>query len=821
MTDTVQGTLTPGQVEFRSVGKPLIRNEDARLVTGRGRFSDDFSVTGQAYAAMVRSPHPHARILSIDAAGAKSMPGVLGVYTGADCLADKLTPIPHDPLPKTKFDMKLTGPGGGAIFIGPHMLLPADKARHVGEAVVMVVADTMAQALDAAEAVEVNYDVLPGVYHSEDAMQPGAPAIWDEAPNNIAVDTHFGDREATDKAFATADHIASMDFHIDRVTGVTMEPRAALAQYDGESGKYTLNAGSGGAVRQKRELTAILGIEPDKLRVLSHDVGGNFGTRNRVFVEFGLALWASKKIGRPVKYTATRSETFLSDYQGRDLVTKVELALRNDGRFLAMRATNISNIGSLCVSLSPLSKGAGLIPGSYDIPAVTLRAMAVFTNTMPTQAYRSSGRPEVTYAIERLIDTAAAQFGFDRVELRRKNLIAPEAMPYRNAVGMLYDSGRYEENMDWAMDIADWKGFEQRKREAAARGKLLGRGLTNYVESSIGAPNEQARITVRPEGRVDVVIGTQPSGQGHETSFAQVVADLLHVPVETVKIILGDTDVVKVGGGSHSGRSMRHAATVFSKAAVDLIAKGKRIAAIILETTPDNIEFDDGRFSARGTNRTFDFLELAKEAARHPLPDDLKDGIAVVTDNEMHEPVFPNGCAICEVEVDPDTGAMTITRYASVDDVGRCINPLIVHGQTHGAIVQGIGQAMWEQCYIEPDSGQPLIGSLMDYGLPRADALPSFRTEIAEVLSPTNPLGIKAGGEGGTTASPATIVSAIVDALRDFGVRDLKMPATPYTVWRTIRDAQAARQGISLTASAKLPVSPGDAATIKQPGGSP
>jgi carbon-monoxide dehydrogenase large subunit len=424
---------------------------------------------------------------------------------------------------------------------------------------------------------------------------------------------------------------------------------------------------------------------------------------------------------------------------------------------------------------------------------VTLRAMAVFTNTMPTQAYRSSGRPEVTFAIERLIDTAAAQFGFDRVELRRKNLIAPEAMPYRNAVGMLYDSGRYEENMDWAMDIADWKGFEQRKREAAKRGKLLGRGLTNYVESSIGAPNEQARITVRPEGHVDVVIGTQPSGQGHETSFAQVVADLLHVPVETVKIILGDTDVVKVGGGSHSGRSMRHAATVFSKAAVDLIAKGKRVAAIVLETAPDNVEFNDGRFSSRDTNRTFDFLELAKEAARHPLPDDLNDGVAVVTDNEMHEPVFPNGCAICEVEVDPDTGAVTITRYASIDDVGRCINPLIVHGQTHGAIVQGIGQAMWEQCYVEPDSGQPLIGSLMDYGLPRAYALPSFRTEIAEVLSPTNPLGIKAGGEGGTTASPATIISAIVDALRDFGVRDLKMPATPYKIWKTIQDAKAGR----------------------------
>ena len=527
------------------------------------------------------------------------------------------------------------------------------------------------------------------------------------------------------------------------------------------------------------------------MRVLSYDVGGNFGTRNRVFVEFALVLWAARKLGRPVKFTATRSEAFLSDYQGRDLVSRVELALRKDGQFLAMRATNISNLGARCVSLSPLSKGAGLVPGSYAIPAATLRAMAVFTNTMPTNAYRSSGRPEVTFVIERLIDIAAADLGFDRIELRRKNLISPDAMPYRNAVGMRYDSGRYRENMDWAMEIADWTGFEERKHAAAKRGKLLGRGLANYVESSIGAPNEQARISVRPQRRVDVVIGTQPSGQGHETSFAQVISDLLQVPVETVNLILGDTDVVKAGGGSHSGRSMRHAATVFAKALPELIAKGKRIAAIVLGTAPDRIEFDDGRFGWRDTNRSFDFLELAEEAARHELPEDLKDGIAVVTDNEMHDPVFPNGCAACEVEIDPETGEVRITRYASVDDVGRCINPLIVHGQTHGAIAQGIGQAMWEQCFVEPDSGQPLVGSLMDYGMPRADTVPPFRTEIAEVLSPTNPLGIKAGGEGGTTAAPAVIVSAIVDALADYGVRDIKMPATPYNIWRTIRDAQA------------------------------
>jgi carbon-monoxide dehydrogenase large subunit len=402
----------------------------------------------------------------------------------------------------------------------------------------------------------------------------------------------------------------------------------------------------------------------------------------------------------------------------------------------------------------------------------------------------------VTYAIERLVDAAASELGVNRVDLRRKNLVRPEAMPYRNSVGMLYDSGRYEENMDWAMDVADWKGFPARRRAARKRGRLLGLGLANYVESSIGAPREQARIKVRPHdesgpARVDVVIGTQPAGQGHETSFAQVVSDLLNVPVESVRIILGDTDVVRAGGGTHSGRSMRHAATVFAKAAVDLVAKGKEIAAAVLDTTPENVTFEDGRFGARDTNRSFDFLELANEAANHRLPEALKDGIAVVTDNEMHEPVFPNGTAICEVEIDPDTGDMRIMRYASIDDVGRCINPLIVHGQTHGAIAQGVGQAVCEQVFLDPDSGQPLTGSLMDYGMPRSDTLPSFDTGIAEVLSPTNPLGIKAGGEGGTTAAPAAVVSAILDALRDYGVKDMPMPATPYAIWSAIQDAKA------------------------------
>jgi carbon-monoxide dehydrogenase large subunit len=778
---------------FTSIGQPLRRKEDQRLLTGKGRFSDDFSIDGQAYAAMVRSPHPHARIVRMDTGHARSMPGVLGVFTGADCLADGLKPIPHTPVPATKFDMKLTGPGGGPVFAGPHRLLPADKVRHVGEAVAMVVAATRAQALDAAEAVEVDYRELPFVIASEDALAPGAATVWDEAPDNVLVDTWFGDKDATDRAFESAAHVVKTQFNIGRVTAVTMEARSCLADCDPATGRFTLYAGSGGAVRQKAEMASVLGMAPEMLRVLSYDVGGNFGARNRPYVEFGLVLWACRKLKRPVKYTATRSEAFLTDYQGRDLVTKVELALDAGGRFLAMRADNISNVGALCVSLSPLSKGAGLITGSYAIPVASLRARAVFTNTMPTNAYRSSGRPEVTYAIERLIDQAADELGIDRVRLRRKNLVRPKAFPYRNAVGMAYDSGTYEANMDLAMEIADWEGFKQRRRIARKRGRLLGLGLSNYVESSIGSPRERTEMTVKPAGVVDVVIGTQPSGQGHETSFAQVVADLIAVPVATVNIIMGDTDIVSVGGGSHSGRSMRHAGTIISKASTELIAKGKAIAALALNVPAEKVEWKDGRFSSPASNRSFDFLELAKEIPRLALPTELKDGLAVAADHEMHEPVFPNGCAICEVEVDPDTGHVALVRYAAVDDVGRCINPLIVHGQTHGGIAQGVGQALWEQCYTDASSGQPLAGSFMDYGMPRSQTLPSFNAEIVQVLSPTNPLGIKAGGEGGTTPALAAVVSAIADALRDTGVRDITMPATPFAVWQAIQNAKAAR----------------------------
>ncbi len=776
-----------------NIGEPVRRKEDERLLTGRGRFTDDFNLPGQAYAAVVRSPYPHALIRSVNSTHALRQPGVLAVYSGADCVDDGLGEIPHDPLPKTKFDLKLHAPGkaaGDPVFIGIHTLLPVDKTRYVGEAIVLVVAETRAQALDAAEAVEVDYDPLPAVTDTMDAAESQAPSVWDDVPDNVLIETFFGDEAATDTAFAEADHEFSMSFDIGRVTGVPLESRSALGLYDKETGRYTLYAGSGGVVRQKREIAAVLKEDAENIRVLAFDVGGNFGTRNRVYVEFPLMAWASRKVGRPVKYTAARSESFISDYQGRDLRVDLQLALDREGRFLALRASNLSNVGARCVSLSPLSKGAGIITGSYHIPAAFLRARAVFSNTPPTNAYRSSGRPEIIFAIERLIDTAAHELGFDPTVLRRKNFVTPEEMPYRNAVGMEYDSGAYEAGLDKAIKLADWDGFEARREEAHLRGKRLGRGLAHYVESSIGTPVEQAEIHVREgESLIDVVIGTQPSGQGHETAFAQVAADWLGLPVDQVRIVLGDTDIVKVGGGSHSGRSMRMAGTVIVKAADSFIAKAKRFAAECLEAAEADVAFADGRYAVVGTDRGFTVFELAALARERGLAPDF---LSVIEDNEMHTPVFPNGCHICEVEVDPETGHIQIVRYAAVDDVGRAINPLIVDGQTHGGLVQGVGQAMWEQCVFDSE-GQPLCGSFMDYGMPRADHFPPFQTELHEIPSPTNPLGVKAGGEGGTTAALGVIVNAVVDALRDLGVRDLKMPLTPLRVWEAIQAAQNSR----------------------------
>jgi carbon-monoxide dehydrogenase large subunit len=761
------------------IGAPVPRKEDARLLTGRGSFSDDLDLPGQAHAVMVRSPHAHARIGRIDAAEALALPGVLAVLTGADCLSDGLKPIPHRPFSVSPPDVTLRNRDGSDIFIAPHHALPADKARFAGEAVAMVLAESLEAARDAAERVYVSYEPLTAVVRAADAAAPGAPLLWEDRESNATIDADLGDATATAAAFARAAHVVRLSTRVQRVTGVPMEPRAALGSYDAAAGRYTLYAGSGGVVRQKRELAAMLGVAEEAVRVVARETGGNFGTKNSFFPEFALVAWASRRLGRPVKWACERGEAFLSDYQGRDLSVEAELALDAQGRFVALRSSNLSNAGAHTVSHVPLSKGASIITSVYRFEAAHVRARAVLSNTPPTTPYRSAGRPEAIFVIERLIDLAARKTGFDRIELRRRNLIPESAMPFTNPFGLCYDSGTYALAMDSALALGDWNGFAARRDEARARGRLRGIGLANYVEVTSGFPTERAEITIRPEGRVDVVIGTLSSGQGHETSFAQLLVEWLGVPFESVNVITGDTDIVSEGGGSHSGRSMRFAGIVLGKASEAVLAKGADLAAHLLEVAPADVEFRAGRFSVKGTDRSIGIFEAA---ATGPL--------AVAHTETVRVAGFPYGSQVCEVEIDPETGVVEIVGVAAVDDVGRAINPLILHGQTHGGFAQGAGQALLEECRYDPQTGQMLSASFMDYALPRADDFPDFATELSEVPSPTNPLGIRAGGEGGTTPALAAVANAVADALAHLGVEHIELPATPERVWRAIRAAR-------------------------------
>jgi aerobic carbon-monoxide dehydrogenase large subunit len=781
------------QAPIAGIGQPVPRKEDARLLTGQGCFSDDVNLAGQAYAAVVRSPHAHARIRGIDAAGAIAVPGVIAVLTGADAVKDGLKPIPHRPVIGPP-DVTLNNTDGSEKLITPHCVLPHDKARFVGEAVAMVVADTLAAAKDAAERVVVDWEPLPAVVDAVHAAAPGAPLVWDEARSNVCVDAMVGDADATAAGFARAAHIVGLKTWVQRVTGVPLEPRAAVGSYDAATDRYTLYAGSGGVVRQKHELAAILDAPQDRVRVVAQEVGGNFGTRNAFYPEFALVAWAARRVGRPVKWTCERQEAFLSDYQGRDLHVEAELALDATGNFLALRSSNVSSIGAHTVSFVALTKGVSLMSSVYRIPAASIRARAVLSNLPPTNPYRSAGRPEVMFVIERLIDIAAATHGFDRVELRRRNLIRPDELPYPNPHGLTYDCGHYERAMDTALALGSWREFPERRAAAARRGKLRGIGLSNYIEFTSGAPREWTRVEIVPDGLVEVAIGTLSSGQGHQTSFSQLVTDLLGVPFECVNVFAGDTDIVPVGGGSHSGRSMRLAGIVIGKASDAIIVRGKRIAAHVLETADHDIEFAGGRFTVKGTDRSIGIFDVAREAlVRNDLPGDLKGPLAAEGDETVKVGGYPYGAQVCEVEIDPETGAVEIVDHAAVDDVGRAVNPLILHGQTHGAIAQGVGQALLENCAYEKHTGQLLAGSFMDYAIPRAQNLPRFATKLSEVPSPNNPLGIRAGGEGGTTPALAVVVNAIVDALREFGVTHIEMPATPDRIWHAIKTARTPR----------------------------
>jgi aerobic carbon-monoxide dehydrogenase large subunit len=771
------------------IGDSVRRKEDSRLITGRGCYSDDFNQPGQAYGAVVRSPHAHALIRSIDVAAARAMPGVLAVLTGTDAQADGLTRIPHLAAPGNPPDVVLHNRDGTPVPAAPHPVLPTDRVRHVGTAVAFVIAESIAQAKDAAEKVVVEYEPLPAVTKATAAVEPGAPRLYDNLPN-IMIDAEVGDAAATEQAFARAAHVTRLDTWINRVTGVPMEPRAAVGVYDAASGRYTLYAGSGGIVRQKKELSAILGVPFEAVRVIAREIGGNFGTRNSFFPEFALVVWGSRRVGRPVKWTCERHECFVSDYMGRDLTVSAELALDANGRFLALRTSNMSNVGAHSGSYVPLVKGVGLATAGYRIPTAHINARAVLSTTMCTTPYRSAGRPEVIYVIERLIDKAAQEHGFDRVALRRRNLIPPSEFPYTNPQGITYDNGTYRVVMDRAMELGDWKGFKKRRAEARKRKRLRGIGLCNYLEITGGYPRERADITVQPQGRVDVVVGTLSSGQSHETTFAQCVAEWLGVPFDDVHIFENDTDIVHEGGGSHSARSMRLAGIVMGNASDAIIEKGKKIAAHMLETAEDDIAFAAGRFTVKGTDRSIGIFEVARAAAdgKQIVPEDLRGPLAATSDETFRQLGFPYGAHVCEVEIDPQTGALALVRYTAVDDVGRAINPLIVDGQTHGGAAQGIGQALWELCAYDAQ-GQLLSASFMDYAMPRADLLPSFTTDISQVLTPTNRLGVRGAGEGGTTGSLGAVVNAVVDALAEFGVTHIEMPVTPEKIWHAIHSS--------------------------------
>jgi aerobic carbon-monoxide dehydrogenase large subunit len=775
-----------GPPKSTRIGQPVPRKEDLRFVAGKGRYADDFKVEGQAYAWMIRSPHAHAIIRSIDIREALRVPGVLAVLTGADFIADRMNPIPNKTFSLHPAEMPLVNADGTPAFNVPDYPLPADKARFVGEAIAMVIAESVAAAKDGAEHVVIDYEPLPCVTFTVDAAAPDAPRVREENSSNVCIDAQVGETAPTEAAFAKAAHIAKVKTWIPRVAGSPMEPRAATGEYDPVTGRYTIHTCSGSTLRLRRDLSIVLNVPEPNVRLVIQDVGGNFGTRGAIFAEQPLVAWAARRIGRPVKWTSERSELLLSDYQGRDLAVEAELALDKDGNFLAMRGSNIGNLGSHTGNFSMVQKGVEIMSSIYRMPAAHFRARAVLSHTAPTRPYRSSGRPEVIYVMERLIDIAARQTGIDRVDIRLRNLVSQSELPYKNPFGLVYDSGDYIGVMKHAVKLADWDSFPARKAEARRRGKYRGIGVANYVDTATGIPREKAKVTVHPHGGVDLVIGTISNGQGHETSFAQLIHEWLGAPFEKVRLITGDTDIVDVGGGTHSGRGMRLGSIVIWNASNKIIEKGKQVVGLLTQKDPAVINFSDGHFFAE-RDQAMSLSEVAAAmSSRADLPQDFRGPLIGECDQTVNEAGFPYGCHVCEVEIDPEMGLVEIVRHTTVDDVGRAVNPLIIHGQTHGGIAQGVGQALIEHCFYDASSGQMLAGSFMDYAMPRADMLPFFTTDISEVPSTTHPLGMRPAGEGGTTPALGVVINAIVDALADFGVTHMEMPATPERIWRAI-----------------------------------
>ncbi len=778
------------------IGRPMPRIEDERLLTGQGKFTDDIVLPGMARMVIVRANRAHALIRSIDTSAALSIPGVLCVLTGADYKADGFHSLPLEPNPAAMFDITahvFNESGPRPLLKTPQWPLATDRVRYPGEGVAVVVAQTLDAARDGAEAVRVSYEDLPAVTSIEAATARGAPLLYDEAKENIAFEDWKGDPEAAEKALAGAHLVIEQSVLSQRIAGVTMEPRGGIGEYNSKTGVYTLTGSSQGVHRIQGSLMRALGEPAEKIHVVTHDTGGGFGTLSNTYPEQVLIVWAARRSGRKVKWIAERTETFLIDYHGRDLVTKARVGFDRNGRITGQCVDITCNEGAQTVSYVQLHNAYRLTPTVYRVPVAGLTLRGVVTNTVPIGVLRGAGRPEATLAIERCIDIAADRLGIDRIELRRRNIIARKEMPYTSAVGLTYDSGDFAGNMKQALEASDWKGFARRKRDAQKRGRLAGIGLANFIESPGGAPVERADITVTPKD-VQLVVGTQSTGQGHETSFAQVLADMLGCTPYDVRFVSGDTKTVKEGGGTHSDRSMRLAGAMIVEAGQKVVARAKKVAAALLDVPEALIAFEDGLFVASDRNRRLSIFDIAEAIEdNNALPKELRRKLADTASMRGRIPAYPTGSAVCEVEIDPETGQVEITRYTSVDDAGQPINPLILHGQVHGGVALGVGQALCEDVRYDPANGQVLSASFMDYAMPRADTMPFVDAHCVEdpTTEKTNPLRVKGGGEGGTTPGPAAILNAICDALKDVGVTHMDMPATPHRVWQAIREAKS------------------------------
>jgi aerobic carbon-monoxide dehydrogenase large subunit len=766
------------------VGAPRKRKEDPRFLTGASRFTDDIALLGQLHAVVVRSPHAHARIRNVDATAALAAPGVRLVLTAADIEGEVIRPIPsYSRTPP--FDIR--GPDGATAPDAEQFPLAGETARHAGQPVVFVVAETLAQAEDAADLVRIDYEPRPAAIDIEQALAPEAPLVWDDRPNNVSFEWEGGDRGAVDAAFARAAQVARVEVANNRIAPVFMEPRSAIAEFDPHSSRWTLRVGCQGAHGVRAVLAHTMGIEFDRLRVIVPDTGGGFGARNGVYPEYPLLLVAARRLGRPVKWTAERREAFVSDYQARDHVLRGELALDADGRFTAMRVSVDWRHGAYFTSRNVWVMVHYLPPtlgGPYAIPCGHVAIRGVFSHTPPLAAFRGIGRIEANYLTESLIEAAARETGIDRIELRRRNIVGPEAFPWTTPGGAVVTGGAFREHFERALEMADWRGFSARRAESRDRGRLRGFGIAMYVENDGSTPTEFAEIQATGDGHVMVCAGTQDFGMGHATVFSQIAAEALGVSFDCVEVIFGDTDRVVRGAGSHGSRSARVGGGAVMLGAQKLVEEGRPLAARLLEAAAADLIYADGRYTVAGTDRGIGLFEVAAAAERASGP--LAAQADFVTAGDVHA----NGCHVCEVSVDPEDGTVRIEQHLIVADVGRAINPLIVHGQMHGGAAQGIGQAVMEHVVFEAGSGQPLTGSFMDYAIPRADDLPPLTVELNELAEPDNPLGVKGAGENATTGAPAAVMNALRDALSAAGAGGVDMPATRERVWRAIDRAR-------------------------------